>query len=210
MTQFVSPFYEAQGFNCPFCNFFAHQRWLYLHYANTGTPIRNARVSTCAACGKDAFWFDGKIIYPFVGVGPHAAADMPPEIKADYDEANQISSLSPRGAAALLRLVIQKLCVEFGESGENINADISSLVAKGLPVGVQQAMDSVRVIGNNAVHAGQMDVSDDAATVRTLFALVNLIVSKMITEPKEIQRVFDSLPESAKAAIEKRDNRAKP
>ncbi len=208
MTNFTPPIFEATGFSCPFCGLFAHQRWFNLVLPALGLPVDGATVSKCAACQKDVIWIDEKIVYPHVGIGPHAVDDMPPEIRADYDEANRISNLSPRGASALLRLAIQKLCKVLGEAGENLNADIKSLVAKGLPIGVQQALDSVRVIGNNAVHPGQMNVSDDTTTVQALFALVNLIVSKMITEPKEIKRVFDGLPEPARAAIEKRDKKA--
>ena len=84
------------------------------------------------------------MVFPIKGTGPAAADDMPDGIRADYDEANSISAISPRGAAALLRLAIQKLCKYLGQPGKNINADIAALVATGLPAKVQQALDSVR------------------------------------------------------------------
>jgi len=105
----------------------------------------------------------------------------------------------------LLRLCIQKLCKELGAGGENINKDIGGLVKNGLDSRIQKALDVVRVTGNNAVHPGTMDLTDDNELVNKLFKLVNLIVEEMITKPKEIDTLYGALPESAKQAIEKRD-----
>ncbi len=132
---------------------------------------------------------------------------MPEDIRADYEEANTIANASPRGAAALLRLAIQKLCKHLGKPGKNINQDIADLVANGLPPKVQQALDSVRVIGNEAVHPGTIDLRDDRNTVAQLFRLTNFIVQKMISEPKEVDGIYSSLPESKREEIERRDNR---
>jgi Domain of unknown function (DUF4145) len=131
---------------------------------------------------------------------------MPEEVKLDYQEASSILSRSPRGAAALVRLAIQKLCKSLGESGENLNADIASLVKKGLPVTVQQALDSVRVIGNNAVHPGQIDLRDDPAMATGLFELTNIICDYMISQPKRVAAIYEKLPENLRQAIQKRDN----
>jgi len=67
------------------------------------------------------------------------------------------------------------------------------------------ALDAVRVIGNNAVHPGQIDLTDDVATATALFGLVNFISEKMISEPAEIKRLYDLLPAGALAQIQKRD-----
>ncbi len=76
---------------------------------------------------------------------------------------------------------------------------------KGLSVEVQQALDVVRVIGNHAVHPGEMDLRDDAETAMALFGLVNLIADRMISEPKRIRALYDSLPERSKEQIIRRD-----
>lgn len=112
---------------------------------------------------------------------------------------------SPRGAAALLRLCIQKLCKHLGESGENLNNDIASLVKKGLNPTIQKCLDTVRVIGNEAVHPGVLDLTDKADTVVSLFFLVNMVADAMITQPKTIGSLYESLPANKRDQIEQRD-----
>ncbi len=167
--------------------------------------VVNLSVSQCFNCKDIAIWIYDRIIWPTRGEVPAPNPDLPPEIRADYNEAGTILDLSPRGAAALLRLCVQKLCQHLGQAGDNINADIGTLVANGLPLKVQQALDVVRVVGNNAVHPGRMDLRDDRATAEKLFGLVNLIAEIMISQPKHVEEMYDSLPEGARKGIEKRD-----
>lgn len=131
--------------------------------------------------------------------------DLPTDVRQDYEEAAQIVQQSPRAAAALLRLAIQKLCLHLGGSGENLNKDISNLVKAGLPQKVQQMLDTVRVIGNHSVHAGVIDLKDNPQTAEALFKLVNIVAEKMITEPQQIDALYDTLPEKDKEQIAKRD-----
>lgn len=123
-------------------------------------------------------------------------------------EARDIVNASPRGAAALLRLCIQQLLIALGEKGKNINTDIGNLVAKGLPVRIQQALDSVRVIGNNAIHPGEIVIDDSPEYANILFNLVNMIVDYQITQPNEVEKLFATLPQGAIDNIEKRDGNA--
>ncbi|WP_460367272.1 DUF4145 domain-containing protein [Pseudomonas sp. Tul1A2] len=167
--------------------------------------IRNCNVSNCFNCKKISIWIYDKLMYPVVGNIVPANSDMSEDIRRDYEEAGSILNQSPRGAAALLRLAIQKLCKELGQPGENINEDIKSLVAAGLDARVQQSLDAVRVIGNSAVHPGKIDIRDDRATAEALFKLLNLIVDKTISEPKHIKEIYESLPQNLREAIVKRD-----
>ena len=124
----------------------------------------------------------------------------------DFNEARRVFSVSARSSAALLRLVVQKLCRHLGYPGRNINTDIGSMVADGkLSPLVQQALDSVRVIGNEAVHPGQIDFDDNPEVALQLFTLINFIVSKMITEPRQIQEIYNNLPSEVLQGIERRD-----
>lgn len=131
--------------------------------------------------------------------------DLPESCLAEYNEARDIVARSPRAAAALLRLCLQKLMIELKEKGENINDDIGSLVKKGLPVEVQQALDFCRVIGNNAVHPGEIELTDNPEISHSLFEMLNFIVDDRIARPKKVAKLYNILPEGAIKAVAKRD-----
>ena len=103
---------------------------------------------------------------------------------------------SPRGAAALLRLTIEKLCKEFGVSGESVKDDIAFFVREDVDARVQKVLDAARIIESNAVRPGRL--GDDGATAETLSGLVNLICEKMIMEPRRLQAVYTKLREGAR------------
>ena len=88
---------------------------------------------------------------------------------------------------------------------KNINDDIGQLVSKGLSVQIQKALDSVRVIGNNAVHPGSIDLDEKSEVAKTLLSLLNIIVEQLITQPKKINEIYSNLPQSALDGINKRD-----
>jgi hypothetical protein len=209
MTQLLKvPTLNGTAFNCPHCAAYARQHWNAVSYKSQSTGymmLKNWSLAMCDHCGEPSIWQDDAMRYPAVATAPLPNDDLPPEIKTDYLKARDIAVRSPRGAAALLRLAIQKLFVHLGEKGKNINDDIASLVAKGLPAAVQKSLDVVRVIGNEAVHPGEIDLRDDQTIVNMLFRLVNLISEKMITEPKTINEIYEILPPEKREQIERRD-----
>lgn len=176
---------------------------------NEISNIRNTRDQFSHTSGWwDTFYKDviaEKARYIFRLSGGHTPPpnlDLPSEIKNDYEEARSILLLSSRGAAALLRLAVQKICRELGRPGKSLNDDIEALFQNGLPPVVVNALHAVRVIGNNAVHPGQIDVAEEVERVSALFMVVNFISEKAFSEPKRIKEIYDVLPESARAAIE--------
>jgi hypothetical protein len=209
MGKHVQPALDASAFICPHCLAYAAQLWspAFAQFGGGGFEIiGQLTVSHCLHCSKFALWLADRMIHPLTSNAPFANQDLPLEIRRDFDEARQILTLSPRGSAALLRLAIQKLCKHLGGGGENINADIGVLVKNGLPPLVQQALDTVRVVGNNAVHPGQLDLKDDVETASKLFSLVNIVAEVMISTPKHVQTTFQNVvPASQQAAIAKRD-----
>lgn len=201
---YTAPFQDAEAYNCPHCGAYAKQSWSN-HWHDREEHIRALKTGKCARCGDFTVWWYGTLVYPATTPVESPSNDLPTEVKRDYEEAAQIVQKSPRAAAALLRLAIHKLCVSLGGEGKNLNQDIAKLVQDGLPAKVQQMLDTVRVIGNHAVHPGEINLDDQPQTATALFRLVNIIAEKMITDPKEIDALYGSLPENEKAQIAKRD-----
>lgn len=198
------PYLNGDAFNCPNCKAYANQLWSKQRNEQ-GQIILPLCTAKCTRCNDCSVWWYGDLLYPLTSPVEAPSNDLPTEVRRDYEEAAQIVKKSPRAAAALLRLAIQKLCASIGGTGKNLNTDIAKLVENGLPAKVQKMLDTVRVIGNNAVHPGEINFDDQPQTAETLFRLVNIIAEKMITEPKEIDVLYGSLPEKDKEQIAKRD-----
>ncbi len=219
------PKYKTGEFHCPHCNVYAEQSWAYIYasysaqdltlpiyptkdlssFRETLAPEKWA-ISKCKHCNDYIIWLDGKVVYPKTINIELPNDDLNDDIKKDYLEAAAIFNDSPRASAALLRLALQKLCIQLGGEGSRLDDDIKSLVAKGLDSSIQKSMDFVRIIGNNAVHPGEINVEENADLVSKLFRWINFIAEKMLSEPKEIDELFkEKISEKAKEHIVKRD-----
>ncbi|MGL5466909.1 MAG: DUF4145 domain-containing protein, partial [Shewanella sp.] len=73
---------------------------------------------------------------------------------------------------------------------------------------VQKALDVVRVIGNEAVHPGEINLDDNREMALQLFNVINLIADQMITHPKQVEAMYSQLPESKLEGIEQRDKKS--
>lgn len=227
--QYYPPEHAKGQFHCPYCGVYAKQRWshlramgdIYTQKGQYGVIIKRSNiiglteisgnipedwtVSICEHCNAMAVWDDAVMIYPKKIQVRLPNTDLDAGIKEDYLEAAKVLTDSPRSAAAILRLALQKLCIQLGEEGGNINDDIAALVKKGLNPAIQKSLDALRITGNNAVHPGELDLTENTERVIKLFDLINFIAEKMITELKEIDSFYNELPEGAKKAVEKRD-----
>ena len=169
---------------------------------------KNLSVAICQSCGEYSIWVDEDIVYPRKISIESPNEDLNEEIKAIYNEASKIFIDSPRGATALLRLALQLLLKQLGKEGKNINNDIKELVESGLSPKIQKALDLLRVVGNNAVHPGQINLNDNKDVALKLFKILNIIANEMITKPKEIETLYeDVIPEETREHIDNRDGR---
>ena len=231
----IAPEYRKPDFHCPHCDVYSHQNWSdicrynrdffikearyflhrkgtaylesFLNEIYTNSYISDSSFAFCEHCQKYSIWINEKMIYPHSSTAPLPIDEMPENVKELFNEARAVLNQSPRGACALLRLAIQYIVKELGEDEKNLNKEIDSLVEKGLPEKMQQALDTIRVIGNNAIHPGKIDVKDNLEIAHSLFKLLNFISEKMIKDNKEIENIFSSLPKDAKETIKKRDSK---
>ncbi|WP_338542794.1 DUF4145 domain-containing protein [Paenibacillus tundrae] len=210
-TKYFIPDYRSDKFSCPYCEVYTTQSWDDLFYGGSDGYFELAELAmcTCDHCFQRSYWYKSEMIIPVESYSkiPSPHQDMPIELVQDYEEARSIAPLSPRGAAALLRLVLEKLLTELvGENSKGINDNIKLLVRNGLPQRVEQALDIVRVVGNNAVHPGKLDLKDDNHTTLTLFGLINFIVENQITQPKMLNELYNqTISEGQREQIEMRE-----
>lgn len=91
-------------------------------------PLWNLAISQCFACESETLWLGGRVIFPSRSIdAPAPNPDMPGHVAEDYEEAARIVSSSPRSAAALLRLSIQKLCSHLLDRKGDINEKLALL-----------------------------------------------------------------------------------
>ncbi|PTQ76469.1 uncharacterized protein DUF4145 [Nitrosomonas oligotropha] len=188
-------------------NFLEHIDQIFLNSIQYHIP-KDYSVATCLNCKKSSLWIKEEMVFPRKTFLPSPNDDMTDEIKDLYREAATIFSDSPKGATALLRLALQKLLKQLGKKGDNINNDIGELVSEGLSPTIQKALDLVRVVGNNAVHPGQIDLNDGSDIAKKLFHLLNFIANELISKPKELEILYSEVvPDDTKGHIQKRDKK---
>lgn len=210
---YVAPAYRLAAFTCVHCGVLSQMHWAELGtFARGGIIGVSWTICTCQHCQFDTMWKINKqdltdvcMAYPTQVNAPAIHQDLPEACRADFEEARLICGVSPRGAAALLRLCLEKLLGHLGGTGKDINKDIAALVQSGLDPHIQQALDVVRVTGNNAVHPLDMPHEDLVSNVPVMFEMINLIVDERIARQRKMAERFANLPEKARQAIERRD-----
>ena len=237
MNNFKEPVKYKKAFTCPHCSAYAEQIWVKKNLTkldngkynlideqrlvgifpypklNSNKEIEvnrymaNISIAICQVCEGVNIWVDDKMIYPNVLTAPLAHEDMPENIKEIFNEAREVYVSSARAAAALLRLATQCLCEELGYKNMSIDNAIKNMIKDGLDRNLEKSLDILRIIGNNAVHPGKINLNDNKDIVLGLFNILNFIVKEMITRPKEIEEMYKILPESNIKSIEQRNEK---
>ncbi|HDZ5066199.1 TPA: DUF4145 domain-containing protein [Campylobacter jejuni] len=192
--KYYPPVFRQDSFHCPHCNVYSHMKW-----GDTCLDSYHGEylcsIAFCSHCGKCSIWLKEtkKMLYPKTTNVPLPNEDLKENIKQIYNEAAIILNDSPKAACALMRLALQELMKELGETGKNLANDISNLQSKGLDEHIIKACEIVRIAGNNAVHPGIIDINDNPEIAHFLFEMINLIAEKLITQKIKTEKLFNKI-----------------
>jgi hypothetical protein len=185
------------------------------HPRNLKVKLLNLHVSRCYNCKGFTVWVRDRLVFParveeapnIVEVdfreveedvqesaeqvqhddehGQEPAEDVQ-EFSEDFEQAATILNKSPRAAAALIRVCIQKMIPLLKNTGKNLDENISSLVGKGLEVEIRQAMDVLQVIRKNPVQENHIDLRAETAMATRMFeSLKEILERRMLKNSDE-------------------------
>ncbi len=213
--------YSSNTTTCPHCGGKTVFEYTILYHNEDETTFnfkdcRNSYgiAATCPGCKqlslyfKDSEDFKECLAFPIKNTNaPTPNKDMPDNVKTIFNESLNVIPYSPRASIALSRLAIDLLTIELNAEGATLNERIGFLVKQGLPTKIQQALDSVRVIGNNAVHPGNIIITEnDENLALSLLHFINIIVDYQISQPKQLEETYNLLPQNYRKAIDGRDS----
>lgn len=219
----VKPGHRKDSFTCPHCRAHAQQHWAVCITQSVvdGDEVEEKpgiEVSTCLVCKRQAIWrtyyarpggnfgfWKVELLYPRAVPDevPQLNSDAPTDVADLYQEAAGVLPVSPRAASALLRLALEALLRDLYPDEDNLNNLIGLAVRDGLPERVQKTMDILRFNGNQSVH--DLRHEDTVETASTLFQLLNIVVDQLVSQPKQLDQMYGTLPQGVRDKIERRD-----
>ena len=199
---------------CPHCGVKSQQKYLNKIYGsyesyvapkstpNEGhiqsrykTSLQGLNSIQCGSCGNYSIYHNGKMIYPIDSSVSKPNEDMPSNVKKVYYEAKTVLNISPKSACALLRLALEILMNELDINGRTLNDKINNYCNDfDSNNRLIKAFHLVRIVGNETVHPGTIDIDDNEDIARAMFEILNEIVNETITKKKKLDAIFDYLP----------------
>ena len=225
MNKDISPAFHKTHFKCMSCKVYAVQEWrtvnhLYISengklYYYSHDKYFEVKSSTCLRCMNTYLWNSNteSIIYPRSSSLPHHSLDLPENMRKIYEEARDVYEVSPRCAAALGRVLLEKLVYyllekQYTSKGDDNTEDttdkenkikkltLHNLIEKlDLDKEIKDSCNNIRLLGNEGAHAGEIDFEDNLSkeAVEGLFILINHIIYETITRKREAKEANDKI-----------------
>lgn len=194
------------GIMCPHCRIRSNERDFettsiptehikdYLNEVKA--PYEQGKMLRCPACNKVIVLIDDKVVYPnYLPIEPNT--DMPEDVRDIFTEALSIANTSPRAACALLRLCIEKLCLNLGANpNKNLAEKIQEVSTN---PDVINLLEACRLVGNKAVHPSFVDITEnDIDLVENLAKFINLVITTTITSQKLAEEIKSRFSKKAR------------
>lgn len=140
------------------------------------------------------------LVYPHNANRPPCPVEVPNEYSKDYNEAGLILTDSPNASAALSRRCLQNILREVIKvKKSNLINEIQEAIDKNiLPSTMNDALDTVRIVGNFAAHPMKSNASGEIIEVEENEAEWNLDVLESLFDycfvgPRKLKEMKDKL-----------------
>lgn len=171
---------RSKGMKCPHCQTDYFSNWLSTTIQRHAESVMKGGlwdgepfypqvfVATCPSCHgatfkmqfestQDETVYQTIQIFPRGGSFPAAPPEVPASIRADYAEANEVLTISPKASAALSRRCLQAVLSAHGYSGRDLVKQVQSAIdesdtSKSLPISLKENIDAIRNFGNFSAH----------------------------------------------------------
>ena len=159
--------------DCPHCGIAFHDAWNEVLLFRGNNAEWKASTTTCPACTNNVInLVHAKLVpahglrhineafraYPAQTFRKPTPAEVPLEIKEDYEEACRTLGISEKASAALSRRCLQSILRGQGYAQENLSQQVDALLkepdpAKAIPTSLRATVDAIRNFGNFSAHA---------------------------------------------------------
>src|SRR5262245_10670737 len=99
---------------------------LKVHREFRNRDVQNISISYCFNCNEICLWVVDQMVWPRCATAPEPKLHASTDVRGETEEASHTLDASPRGAAAFLRLAIEKLCKELGDSEDSPRPEMAT------------------------------------------------------------------------------------
>lgn len=171
----------------------------------------------CFSCKRHCLWIGDIMAYPAPLLGSDMAIakpseDLPEDVLELYLEAAAVLPHSKRAAAALCRAALERLVKHLTtDLPENAKLHGRLLALRDrVSSSTIKALTIVRHTGNTALHGQQDDDQsaviyldeNDESIAGVFFTAINALVDELITKPREVDELFQTLPEGVRRSVD--------